>query len=468
MKNLIHLLLILYLLPISLHAQSISQRLEELGEELDVFIQAEMESRQIPGLTLGICAGNDLIDVRAFGYADVQNQGLVRDETVFELASITKQFTASAIVLLMQDGKLKLDDLISKYIDNCPEQWKDITLYHLLTHTSGLEDHYTGGPYLSTDLLRQSRRNLYTSKEYFFELIKTNVPKFTPGTGWIYSDPGYILLGHIIDNITGSYRGFLDERIFKPLGMTSTYIEDKVSVHPFEARGYTLRDGEVVNIRRVWEAEIPSHRGIFSNVIDLQKWDAALNSNSLFTDESKSLMWSESQLNNGEFTGYGLGWFVKTMNEKLIIDHSGITGTKMIKFVDEGVTFILLTNLGQNDFGEVNSFGLCAEVANKLGYSLFIEEGYVTKDGKKMVDHSKKTLKKIVGNYVTASGAERRFYTEDEMLYYEINSRLRYKLASLEDGRFIILNREHESFLEVTSEDFNELRWSSGMILKRQ
>jgi D-alanyl-D-alanine carboxypeptidase len=358
---------------ITTKAQNLSAILPAMEGEMRNYIETEMEKRQIPGLVLGISEGDNLVKVASFGLADVQNEGPVRDHTIFELASITKQFTAGAIMLLLQDGKLKLDDPICLHIKDCPDAWKPVTIKHLLNHTSGLPamgQGQTGALSFSPMEYVQFILTRNITKDLYFRTIKTDPLSFIPGEQFSYSDIGYFLLGYIIDNITGDYRKFIQDRIFDPLGMTSSYFLDQISVHKYEARGYTLRDGEWVNIRRVEDFEIPSHYGIFSNVFDLQKWDAALNSNILFTDESKALMWADTQLTNGDFTGYGLGWHVNKSNGKLVIDHTGMTGTQMTKWVDDGVSFIVLTNLGRGQFDMVNRWGLTKEIASMLGYSI--------------------------------------------------------------------------------------------------
>lgn len=357
-------------------AQNLSTILHQKESEIKKYIESEMNERQIPGLVLGICEGDNLIKVASFGLADVQNKGLVRDSTIFELASLTKQFTAGAIMLLEQDGKLNLEDPICLHIEDCPSAWETVTIKHLLNHTSGLpvmgSGHTAALSFSPQEYVQLILSHNFT-KDIYFKLIKTDPLDFTPGEKFSYSDIGYFLLGYIIDNITGNYREFIQDRIFDPLGMTSSYFLDQISVHKYEASGYTLRNGELVNIRRINDFEIPSHYGIFSNVFDLQKWDKSLNSNLLFTDESKALMWGDTPLNNGNFTGYGLGWRINRSNNKLTLDHTGITGTQITKFLDDGVSFIVLTNLGNGQFDRVNSWGLTKGIATIFGYTVMEE-----------------------------------------------------------------------------------------------
>ena len=247
-------------------AQILKSKVEKNEGIIDNYILREMQKRQIPGLVYGICDKNGLVKVKAFGLADIQNQSLVREKTVFELASLTKQFTAAAIMLLVQENKIKLSDSIKLYL-------KAITIKHLLTHTSGLPLIGTGySGFLNLDN-EQYLQLLWVklSKEVSFSTMKTDTLDFMPGERFSYSDVGYELLGHIINNITGSYRDFIQKNIFDKVGMKDSYILDQTTVHPLEARGYTLRQGGLVNIRRIWDIEIPSHSGVFSNIRDLSQ-----------------------------------------------------------------------------------------------------------------------------------------------------------------------------------------------------
>jgi CubicO group peptidase (beta-lactamase class C family) len=365
--------LLLFMLSLSVNGQSVIKKEKQLSTEIDNYIKVEMEKRQIPGLVYGICEDENLIEVASYGYADLQNLGPVQNNTVFELASITKQFTAGAIMLLVQDGNLRLTDPINLYIENCPATWNEITIKHLLTHTSGLPamgKGNTGALSLSPMEYIQTISTQNITKQVAYAVVKTDTLDFQPGDRYSYSDTGYFLLGFIIDNISGSYREFIQNRIFDPVGMKSSYILDRISVNKFEARGYTLRNGEIVNIQRSQDHEIPSHFGIFSNIEDLQKWDNVLNSNTLFTNESKILMWKDTKLNDGSFTGYGFGWKVKELNKKLIVWHQGVTGTEIIKFVDDKFTVIVLTNLGNGRFDRVNSWGIAQGIAEILEHGI--------------------------------------------------------------------------------------------------
>lgn len=456
----------------SFQALFVKGQTEKNFDLIDKYVVDEMKSRQIPGLTFGICNQKGLIKIKAYGFADVQNQGLVRENTVFELASLTKQFTASAIMLLVQDGKIKLSDPIKLYLPECPIKWNKITIKHLLTHTSGLPALFSG--YSGYSKMSNSQLNellgLNLTKELAFDAIKTDTLDFLSGEKFNYSDIGYELLGLIINKVTGSYRDYIQKSIFDVVGMKDSYILDQTTLHPFEARGYTLRKGKLVNIRRVWDTEIPSHYGIFSNIRDLSKWDSILNTERLLTNESKKMMWERYKLNNGSYTDYGFGWFTKTLNKKLIITHTGITGTEIIKYVNDSVSIIVLTNLGigHDDDGTVNSWGIASHIGNMLGYNTLIDSTYTTKDGLKIIKTNAKQIKKISGTYeFKERKVTRKIYRENGKLYYD-KGNTRDVLAQLSNGSFIKLGVENEEILEVKSADFKELEWkgSNGKLVR--
>jgi len=447
------------------HAQILKNKIEKNAELIDDYITLEMKKRQIPGLVYGICDKNGLVKVNAFGLADIQNQSLVRENTVFELASLTKQFTAAAIMILVQENKIKLSDSIKLYLNDCLFKWSGITIKHLLTHTSGLPFIGTGySGFLKLDN-EQYLELLWVklSKELSFSTIKTDTLDFIPGNRFSYSDVGYELLGHIINKVTGSYRDFIQKNIFDKAGMKDSYILDQTTVHPFEARGYTLRKGELVNIRRIWDIEIPSHSGIFSNISDLSKWDSILNTEKLLTNKSKIMMWTSAKLNNGENSGYGFGWFTRSKNKRLLVNHNGITGTEYVKYVSDSVGVIVLTNLGLGFYDNVNSWGIAPHIGKMLlGYDTFIDSTYITNEGFTIKKTELSTVQKIVGTYeLSKSKLNRKIYSENGKLMYSNGSAI-FELAELSNGNFIKLGIENEEILEIISKDFKKLKWKGN------
>lgn len=432
---------------------------------IDDYVQLEMQKRQIPGLVYGICDKNGLVKVKAFGLADVQNQSPVSENTVFELASLTKQFTAAAIMILVQENRIKLSDSIKSYLEGCPARWNGITIKHLLTHTSGLPsigNGYSGFLQLDNEQYLQLLW-VKLSKELSFITMKTDTLDFTPGERFSYSDVGYELLGHLINKVTGSYRDFIQKNIFNKAGMKDSYLLDQTTIHPFEARGYTLRNGELVNIRRIWDIEIPSHSGVFSNVKDLGKWDSILNTETLLTNQSKKMMWTPAQLNNGETSGYGFGWFTRLKNKRLLVNHNGITGTEYVKYVSDSVSVIVLTNLGLGFYDQVNSWGIAPHIGKMLlGYNMSIDSTYIPKSGLTIKNLTPGVAQKISGKYETSkSRSPRKIYSENGRLFYN-NGSATFELAELSNGDFIKLGIETEEVLEVLSKDFKKLKWKGN------
>lgn len=426
---------------------------------IDRYLADEMQQRQIPGLALAVCYQGRILKEKGYGVAEVQHQSPVTPETVFELASITKQFTASAIMLLVQEGKVELDEDIHTYLPDAPEHWRGITVRHLLTHTSGLPDMAHG--FSGFDDPSFGPIGIDISAEKAYRAAKTDTLISTPGEQYTYSDVGYFLLGLIVQEAGGMpYREFMQTRIFDPVGMTDTYILDQAVIHPQEARGYTLQDGELVNIRRVWNYEVPSHYGIFSTVGDLARWDSVLYTEQVLTDESKAQMWSPMKLTSGRPYPYGFGWKTWTINDRLITDHTGITGTEIIRMPDDSLTIIVLTNLGRRGSAEANPWGLAPQIADMLGYSPYVDKAYVTLSGSKVVQGDRAALEKPTGTYRFGTSDEtRKLYVEDGQLYYD-RGESRSPLVPLDDGRYLMLGEIDEWILkELPATPGEPARW---------
>jgi D-alanyl-D-alanine carboxypeptidase len=321
-------------------SSSISSTLLAQTDKTDAYVTAEMKRRSIPGLALAVIRHGKVIKMRGYGLANVELGVPVHPDTVFDLASVTKQFTATAILLLTEEGKVRLDDQISRYFPNTPEAWKLITVRHLLTHTAGFS-----GPGSEFKTLPE-RRNYTTAQ--MFKSATEDLMSFAAGEQWRYSNAGYFLLGMIIEKASGqSYREFVTERFFRPLNMAATSVPNQWAIIKNRADGYTLRDGELVHNRRPAHIELPSSGGILSTVKDLVKWDATLESGKLVKRSSLEQMWTAVRLNDSTTHPYGFGWFVDERRGHRLISHAGSTGTEYSRYPDAGLTVIVLSNLGQ-------------------------------------------------------------------------------------------------------------------------
>jgi len=315
-----------------------------------------MQREHIPGLSLAVLRNGKIIKQRGYGYASLELKVPARPETVYELASTTKPMMATAVMLLVQDGKLALDDRISKYVENTPDAWKDITVRHLLSHTSGIKD------YLS-DLQKDFPHD--TGPEQIVKFAMDSPLKFAPGSKWAYSNTGFVLLGMIVKKISGvTYDTMLQERVFRPYGMMQTRRDTPDEMVLTRAVGYLWFGGAFHN-GDFLKYMMTNHgdRGILSTVRDLAKWDAALSGTDLLTPASKSAMWTpvvECNIGSTYKAEYGLGWFIKSFNGHRQISHPGGapgTGAILSRYPDDGLTVILLANC-ENAFMQALDLGV--------------------------------------------------------------------------------------------------------------
>ena len=353
-------LLLLLGLPCSLWAQEAPPA---IPDTLDGYVEREMEQRRIPGLALAIVRNGEVLKARGYGLACVGNDVPATPETRFALASLTKQFTAAGIMMLVEEGRLDLDVSITRYLRDAPQSWEPVTTRHLLTHTSGLPP--IGAGFSGSDGGIYNR--VWTSTEASYAAALADTLHAPPGARYAYSDVGYFLLGMITERVSGTpWRTFIQERILEPLGMEDTFVLDHIGVHRNVACGYTLRDGELTHLHRPWQFELPSHFGLFSTVGDLAKWDAALYADWLLSEKSRRAMWTPVALNDGSTHPYGFGWEVEESGGRPLLRHTGITGTEIVRLPGDTLTVIVLTNLGRGFGGTAQSWGIAREIAEGL------------------------------------------------------------------------------------------------------
>lgn len=329
-------------------------------DKIDNYIKTEMTKRHIPGLALVVIKNGKVVKINGYGFANLDYDVPATPDTVFEIASLTKQFTATAIMLLVEEGKINLEDTISKYLPESPDKWKSINIRHLLTHTSGL-----GG---FTSLYEGGGRLNYSTAQMFD--VASKLPLiFAAGDDWNYSDVNYFLLGMIIEKVSGQkYGDFLTTSFFKPLGMNSTSLLDQWAILKNRAVSYTLRNGQLLNGRRDWQFELSSFMGVLTTVKDLAKWEIALETEKIINEESLKQMWTPVKLNDGSVYTYGFGWEIGDRIGHRMITHKGITGVEYTRFPDDNLTVIVLTNLGDRvaEKPEVNSWNLTKGVAGRF------------------------------------------------------------------------------------------------------
>jgi CubicO group peptidase (beta-lactamase class C family) len=308
------------------------------AEQVDDYLKTQMEQHRIPGIALRIIQDGRATKTATYGLANLELNVQVKPETVFEIGSITKQFTATAILLLQQDGKLSVDDLISRRLKNIPASWTNITIRHLLSHTSGIRS-YTG--------LTGFELTRHLTQEQFIRAIGEYPLEFQPGESWKYCNTGFNLLGFIIENVSHKkYWDFMRERIFSPLEMTVTQDRRPGDIIPNRAAGYEQTNNIWIN-RDYDLTDVFAAGAIVSNIEDLTKWNAALDCDVILNFSSKEQMWTPTKLNNGKLTKYGFGWFIETVEGHRNIGHSGSTSgfsASIQRFPDDKLAVILLSN----------------------------------------------------------------------------------------------------------------------------
>jgi len=337
----------LVVLGLSVFAVRAAKAGQDVDGRVDAVVGAEMREQRIPGLALAVLRDGKVVKGQGYGLANVELNVAVKPETVFQTGSVGKQFTATAVMMLVEEGKVGLDDKLSKYLAGTPEVWKDVTVRNLLTHTSGITD-YTDSEYTKAGGLINLRGD-YTEAELYQKLIQLPL-NFETGTKWKYSNTGYVLLGFLIHKVTGEFYGdFLQERIFRPLGMTSTRIISEADIVPNRSSGYELVKGEIKNQEWVSATLNTTADGaLYTNVLDLEKWDAALYTERLLKRASFEQMWTPVRLKDGKTYPYGFGWFLNEANGHRLIEHDGAwQGFTMniSRYVDDSLTVIVMTNL---------------------------------------------------------------------------------------------------------------------------
>ena len=318
--------------------------------EVDRYVKAEMRREHIPGLALGVYREGRILKAQGYGLANIEFNAPVRAQSIFQSGSISKQFAATAVMMLVEEGKVSLEDSITKFFPEARASWQSIKVRNLLSHTSGLTEYDSedktepGGPI-------NPRADI--TEDELVRIVAGFPLDSPPGEKWAYRDTNYFLLGVLIHRVTGKFWGdFLRERIFKPLGMTSTRAISQADIIPGRSAGYRLVKGELKN--KEWYSPTfnsTADAGLYLNVLDLAKWDAALYTERLLRRASLDAMWSVARLNNGEpnCRNYGFGWVMDAVNGHKVIEHSGYSEgftTHIARYVDDRLTVVVLTNLG--------------------------------------------------------------------------------------------------------------------------
>ena len=313
-------------------------------QQLDTYIKAEMAKLHIPGAAVAVLRNGKTELLKGYGLANVERNIPVAPDTVFQIASTTKPFTAMSVMMLVEKGKVSLDEKAMKYLPWLTAIYSEVTVRHLLTHTSGINRD-----------VRTANVDNFTIEEFKRRFAAAPM-SFKPGERWEYSNNGYILLGLIVEAVSGkAFSEFLAQHITKPLGMNSTgYNEPPSDKMKNRAAGYDWLE----NAYQPSPYYFGGYTGgaIVSTISDMAKWERALYSGKLLKKSSFAQMWTPVKIANGqplsfefrgEKSGYGFGWFLTSYKGLKLFTHGGtVSGFSSIihRFVDDKVTIIVITN----------------------------------------------------------------------------------------------------------------------------
>ncbi len=358
--------LCLLLLPASSTAQKGTLTPETI-RKIDAAVENERKRLDIPGLSVAIAVGNEVVYSNGFGMADLENSIPAKAATVYRTASIAKPMTAVAVMRLVEQGKLDLDAPIQKYCAAFPEKNWPVTARHLLGHLSGVR-HYKA-------------RNESSGTEHFFnitdslKIFKDDPLLFEPGTKYSYTTYGYSVLGCAIEAASGmSYEDYMREQVWKPAGMEQTRVDDHFMLVPDRARGYMkLRENDLALLPPQLKARIKAGAllnaqlhdtsmkvpggGIASTAVDLAKFAIAMQTDKLVKPATRDQMWTSQKTKDGKETDYGLGWGIgKTTEGMRMISHGGNQAgarTALSLLPEKGSVIAIMANLSDVDLNSV-------------------------------------------------------------------------------------------------------------------
>ncbi|WP_428742805.1 serine hydrolase domain-containing protein [Tenacibaculum sp.] len=374
---------------------------QNLESKIDKVLKTQFKSNET-GVSVLVAKRGKVIYRKAFGKANLELDVNMIPENVFKVGSMTKQFTSVSILMLLEEGKLSLEDTITKYIPNFPIKGKQITIHHLLTHTSGIKNYTSIRKFgeITTDDIPPLE---------FIDFFKNEPVDFEPGEKYKYSNSGYFILGYIIEKVSGiSYSKFVEERIFKKLNMYSSCYESHTKLIKNRASGYQKRGEGFLN-HKYFSSTLPYAAGsIMSNVDDMLKWQTAISNNLLLKKETTAKAFTNYTLDNGKKINYGYGWHLNEINGIPTIEHGGsIPGYKSmgVYVPSEDVYVVVFSNCGCQS---------PTKTAIRIA-ALAIDKPFFTKE--KAVSLSKEELDKWVGAYEFEDGAVRFISIEGNQLY---------------------------------------------------
>ncbi len=430
MKRTIIVVLLFYLLVAdSLLAQSLTDKVDR--------VFAEWNTTSSPGCALAVVKDGRIVYERGYGMANLELGIAITPQSVFDIGSVSKEITAMAMLLLVQDGKISLDDDIRKYIPEMPDYGKTIRLRHMLHHTSGLRNYDD-----LFDLVGIPEADLTTDRDALELTVRQKGVNFKPGEEFLYSDTNFFLMSIVVKRVTGqTLRQFAQERIFGPLGMTSThYHDDHTMIVPRRATGYAPHNGggfeiDMSNFEQVGDGSV------MTTVEDLFKWDQNFEHPIVGGPEAIRQLTTPGKLNNGQPIPYGMGLFIDRYRGLKWIHHSGEwVGYRAAfsRFPEQHLSTLLTCNC----VGSMNPMSLAKQVAD-----IYLADDFAhaeKKDSAQAANLPASQLQPYVGTYWSSeNGALRKFELRDNKLVM-VSPGMTYDMLPLGSGQFEALEADSE------------------------
>jgi CubicO group peptidase (beta-lactamase class C family) len=365
-SNTLFAILLLLFVATASQAQQPASLPQETVKKIEAIVESEKAKLNIPGLSVAIAVNNQLLFSKGFGTSDLENAVLAKATTAYRTASVAKAMTATAVMQLVEQGKIDLDAPMQKYCAAFPEKGSVITVRHLLAHQSGIR-HYK-------NRVEAAGTEHYSSVIDSLKAFKDDPLLFEPGAKYSYTTYGYVVLGCVLEGASGmKYEEYLQKNIFQPAGMERTRVDDVFAIIPDRARGYVkldinsmlmLSEGARKQIKVGGVINAPLHDtsgkipggGLVSTAADLVMFAIAVNAGKLVKQSTLEQMWTEQKAKEGKETGYGFGWNVYKFGEQRVILHGGNQAgarSELRILPDKGIAIAVMTNLSDADIREI-------------------------------------------------------------------------------------------------------------------
>lgn len=337
-----------YAIPLALATPLTASAQPAITTRVDSFVNSELGRQRIPGVAIAVIRNGEPVILRGYGEANVEHRVPVTPSTIFQSGSLGKMFTSTLVMMLVEDGKLELDRSIAQYLPGVPEAMRQITVRHLLTHTSGIPDYTTG---------TLDYRKDYT-EDQLMQLAFAMTPEFPAGARWNYSNTGYVLLGIIAGKAGGKFYGDqLRERVFAPLGMTTARVITEEDIVPNRSAGYRLASGELKH--HSWVSprlNTTADGSLYFSITDLVAWERGVRQKALLKPASWAQVLGPVKLRSGRPFPYGMGWSIDSAGGAPVHQHGGSWQgfrTQLTRYLGEDLTIIVLANLAQANPGRI-------------------------------------------------------------------------------------------------------------------